>query len=227
MFEMQSVGGAATAFIAGLATSPHCVGMCGPIGCAVIPAGRGHDHGSALALYHGCRAIAYMLLGALMGALGTLVVGALQAPPARILPWVLVAVLLAIRLRLDRRLPKPQGWSRLYTKLQQRLQAVPGPLLGAGLGILTPLLPCGPLYLILTLCVFSGSPLLGAEMGLGFALGTIPLLWLAQAGMLRSRRKLSPYALLWLQRGIALIAAGVITWRMIASGGAFGEMLCG
>lgn len=226
MFDIHTVSGALTAFVAGLATSPHCVGMCGPIGCAVIPAGKGEDHGAALALYHCCRAIAYMLLGALMGALGNGVVDLLQSSPARFLPWVLVAVLVAIGLRLDRYLPKPAAWSRYYARWQLRLRQLPAPLLGAGLGFLTPLLPCGPLYLILTLCLFSGSALLGAELAIGFALGTIPLLWLAQAGFLRARHKISPTVLMWVQRVIALSAAGIIAWRMIASEGKFGEWLC-
>lgn len=226
MFDIHTVSGAATAFIAGLATSPHCVGMCGPIGCAVIPAGKGEDHGTALALYHCCRALAYMFIGALMGALGTVVVGTLQSTPAHILPWVLVAVLIAIGLRLDRYLPKPIAWSRFYARAQLRFRQLPTPLLGAGLGLLNPLLPCGPLYLILTLCLFSGSPLLGAELALGFALGTIPLLWLAQIGFLRARKKISPVFLMWMQRIIALTAAALIAWRMIASGGAFGEWMC-
>lgn len=215
-----------TAFLAGLATSPHCVGMCGPIGCAVIPAGKGEDHATALALYHCTRALAYMIIGALMGTLGTVVVGALESTPAHFLPWVLVAVLVAIGLRLDRHLPKPAAWSRLYAVAQVRIRQMPAPVLGAGLGLLTPLLPCGPLYLILMLCLFSGSPLLGAELALGFALGTIPLLWLAQAGFLRARRKISPTVLMWIQRSIALIAAGIISWRMIASEGQFGEWMC-
>lgn len=225
--DFYAISGAATAFVAGLATSPHCVGMCGPIGCAVIPLGKGGTTSTNLALYHGARAISYMLLGAIMGAVGNGMVGILQSQPARILPWVLVGVLVAIGLRLDTYLPKPAAWGRLYSRLTQKLQQLPGPVLAGGLGAATPLLPCGPLYMIWLLCLFSGSPVLGAEMGLGFALGTIPLLWMGQAAFLHYRKKISPKILRWIQGSIALTAAAVITWRMIASDGQFGEMLCG
>lgn len=225
--DFYAISGAATAFIAGMATSPHCVGMCGPIGCAVIPLGKGGTTSGNLALYHGARAISYMLLGAIFGALGSVMVVVLQSPPARVLPWVMVAALLAIGLRLDRFLPKPAGWTRAYHRLNGRLRQLPAPALSAGLGAATPLLPCGPLYMIWILCLFSGSPLLGAELGLGFALGTIPLLWLGQAAYLHYQKKFSPTLLRRIQAGIALAAAAIITWRMIASGGQFGEMLCG
>lgn len=224
--EFQAITGALTAFMAGLATSPHCVGMCGPIGCAVIPMGKGGTTSTNLGLYHGMRALSYTLLGAIMGALGSTVVDLLQSTPARVLPWIMVAVLVMIGLRLDRFFPKPAAWSRYYHKLTNRMRKMSGASLGAGLGLITPLLPCGPLYLILVLCLFSGSPILGAELALGFALGTIPLLWIGQAAFLHYRKQISPNILRWIQGSIALIAAAVISWRMIASGGEFGEMLC-
>ncbi|MEO0794608.1 MAG: sulfite exporter TauE/SafE family protein [Verrucomicrobiota bacterium] len=215
------------AFIAGLITSPHCVGMCGPIGCATLPLGNSETSLVwASASYHLGRSIAYGLIGCLAGMIGGPVLAAFGASPAQFLPWMMVVMLLFVAFRLDRHLPKPKGWNGFFFKLNQKVRTFPRWTLGGGLGLLTPLLPCGPLYLIFTVALFSGSAIRGAEIGLGFALGTIPLLWLAQAGYFRYRGKLSSKGLRWVQCGFALAAAGLISWRMIASGGEFGEQFC-
>ena len=85
------------------------------------------------------------------------------------------------------------------------------------LGIATPLLPCGPLYFLVALALLAGSAVRGAEMMLAFGLGTVPLLWLAQAQFHWVRRRLSP---LWLNRtrvALALVAAVTIGWRLRAT----------
>jgi sulfite exporter TauE/SafE len=87
----------------------------------------------------------------------------------------------------------------------------------AAVGLATPLLPCGPLYLLVTLALLSGSALRGLEFMLAFGLGTVPLLWLAQSQFYWVRQKLSP---LWLDRtraALALATALVIGWRLRAT----------
>lgn len=227
MLNAATIDSATAAFIAGLVTSPHCVGMCGPIGCATLPLGQSESSLAwATASYHLTRALAYMLIGLLAGVVGGSALDALGAAPTRILPWLMVAMLLVVALRLDRYFPKPKAWGGLFSKLSRRVRTLPRWLLGAGLGALTPLLPCGPLYLIFTVALFSGNALRGAEIGLGFALGTIPLLALFQTGFFRYQGKFSPSALRWTQCVFALAAAGLITYRMIASNGEFGEQFC-
>lgn len=227
MLEAAMIDSATAAFVAGLVTSPHCVGMCGPIGCATLPLGQSESSLAwATASYHLTRALSYMTICLLAGLIGGPVTAAFGAAPARVLPWVMVAFLLAVAFRLDRHFPKPKRWSGLFTKLSLRARKLPRWALGAGLGLLTPLLPCGPLYLIFTVALFSASPVRGAEIGLGFALGTIPLLALAQGGYFRYQGKFSPQRMRWIQCAFALAAAGLITYRMIASGGEFGAQFC-
>ena len=92
----------------------------------------------------------------------------------------------------------------------------------AALGVATPLLPCGPLYFLLSLALFAGSALRGAETLLAFGLGTVPLLWLAQSQFHWLQARLSP---LWLGRlrvTLALATALVIGWRLRATLGLAG-----
>jgi sulfite exporter TauE/SafE len=82
------------------------------------------------------------------------------------------------------------------------------------MGLLTPLLPCGPLYAMFALALLSGSAAKGAEFAITFGLGTVPLLWLAQWQMDRLRMQLSPRAINRVQRGLALATALVLAWRL-------------
>lgn len=221
------IDGAAMAFVAGLLTSPHCVGMCGPIGCAVLPMGKAKQSvGWALGSYHLARVVSYTILGALMGLMGSAVFDVFSAKAFRIFPWVMVALLLVLAFRLERYLPKPRIWHIAYSRATAKLRQLPRPLIGLGLGLATPLIPCGPLYLILTLCLFNGSALVGAEIGLGFSLGTIPLLWAGQSGFFWLKNKLPASGLRWIQCGVALSAALLISWRMLASANGLDGMIC-
>ena len=66
----------------------------------------------------------------------------------------------------------------------------------------------------MALAAFAGTAARGAEMMLAFGLGTVPLLWLAQNRMEWLRRRFSPLALLRFQGGLALVAAGIVSWRL-------------
>jgi sulfite exporter TauE/SafE len=80
--------------------------------------------------------------------------------------------------------------------------------------LLTPFLPCGPLYAVFIALMASGSAARGAEAALAFGLGTVPLLWLAQHQFHRLRLKLTPIRLARLQRGLALVTALLLAWRL-------------
>ena len=84
----------------------------------------------------------------------------------------------------------------------------------ATLGLATPLLPCGPLYFLLSLALLSGSAARGAETLLAFGLGTVPLLWFAQTNYHWLRLKLGPVWLARAQATLAVTAALLISWRL-------------
>ncbi|MFP4069662.1 MAG: sulfite exporter TauE/SafE family protein [Verrucomicrobiota bacterium] len=215
MFDHQTVYNGYTALIAGLVTSVHCVGMCGPLSCAFAPS-KPSDASPQLILtsYHLSKLLSYGVIGLLAGAFGGLVVRAVGESWLNYLPWVLVVFFLAVGFRLDRHLPKPKWLGNAYARITRRFGRTRKPVTAAVIGLATPLLPCGPLYMIFGLAMFSGSALRGAEFAVGFGLGTLPLLWLAQSQFMRLNGRLNSAWLSRIQRTVAVVAALVVAWRL-------------
>ena len=229
MFDPLSVYNGYTALLAGLVTSFHCVAMCGPLACAFAPrprsatdangAGQGgpafqENPTVILSAYHGAKLLAYGIIGALAGAFGSRFMGSLQGAWLQWLPWILVVFFLMVALRLDRHFPKPKRLGSLYRRLTLRFFKLPKAYAAGMLGLASPLLPCGPLYVIFGLALFTGSAWQGLEFALGFGLGTLPLLWFAQSRFMRLHATTSRRWLPRLQRGAALCAALVVAWRL-------------
>lgn len=207
---------------ASLLGSLHCVGMCGGL-VAVVAAARGPCApprgrlGDQLT-YHAGRGLSYALVGALMGALGAGVdrlgaVGGLQrvaatAAGAGMLLWG-AGALLSWRGLLPalpslpggRALARAFAWS---ARLGPRGRAL---LTGA----LTPLLPCGWLWLFAATAAGTGSALGGLAVMVAFWAGTVPALFGLGlglglgAGALSLRRHLP-----WI-RGATLVVVGLLT----------------
>lgn len=211
----SAINSPTAAFIAGLVTSLHCAGMCGPLACALMPVrGDAADAQTVSTTYHLTRLTSYAVLGAVAGGLGALPLDWFSTSSLRWFPWLLVAFFVALAFRLDRHLPKPAALGRLSLRLTAKLRGRSRVQAAAALGLATPLLPCGPLYILLGLSLVSGSALRGVEFMLAFGLGTVPLLWLAQSQFHWVRQKLSP---LWLDRtrlALALTTALVLGWRL-------------
>jgi hypothetical protein len=203
---------AAGAFMVGLLTSAHCALMCGPWLCAALP--------KPSPAYHVGRTMAYTALGTTAGALGKQPLQALLGPhsPAALLPWVLALLLASILIGWKPSLPKPRALQRLSLRLGGNLRPHKISARGFLTGILTPLLPCAPLYLVLAACLVSGSALAGAQFAMAFTLGTIPLLWLSQSGWGRLSRRLSPARMRTLQRSMAALALVMVLARLLPAG---------
>ncbi|WP_414663299.1 sulfite exporter TauE/SafE family protein [Horticoccus sp. 23ND18S-11] len=216
--ELAAINSPGAAFIAGLITSLHCAGMCGPLACSLMPVrGDRSDAQTVSTVYHVSRLAGYAVLGGAAGAIGRAPLLFLSESWLRWLPWLLVFFFVALALRLDRYLPKVAALGRFTWKLQGWMQGRSRVQAAAAVGLATPLLPCGPLYFIVSLALLSGSTLRGVEVMLAFGLGTVPLLWLAQTQFHWVRRKLSP---LWLGRvriTLALTTAAMISWRLRAT----------
>lgn len=216
--EFASITGPGTAFLAGLVTSLHCAGMCGPLACAIMPApAERADAHTVSTVYHLSRLTGYGVLGALAGGVGRWPLMLLGESALRYLPWLFVIFFLAVAVRFDQRLPKVPLLGRAYSWLLFHLRGTRGHSRlrsAATLGLATPLLPCGPLYFLLSLALLSGSAVRGAETLLAFGLGTVPLLWFAQANYHWLRLKLGPVWMARMQTSLAVAAALLISWRL-------------
>ncbi|WP_238710172.1 sulfite exporter TauE/SafE family protein [Oceanipulchritudo coccoides] len=231
MIEVSSITGPWPAFIAGMVTSLHCAGMCGPLACYIAPKpGSASSFATVASLYQIGRLISYTLIGGLAGGLGMVALGWVdiyQHSLSRFLPWLLVMFFLLVAFRIDKYFPKPAFLTPLLMRLQQRAQALPRPLSGLLVGILTPLLPCGPLYAVFGLALMTQSPIRGAEFLLLFGLGTLPLLWVVQAAFSRWQGAISPVAISRIQRGLALIVAVILGLRLYFFETGQGGLFCG
>jgi sulfite exporter TauE/SafE len=213
--ELAGITGPVSALLAGLVTSLHCAGMCGPLACSLMPARRDEADPHAVAtIYHVTRLAGYSLLGALVGGLGRVPLSFVGESAMRYLPWLLVVFFIAVAVRFDRRLPRLPLLGRAYLAVSGRLRGGSRLKAAALLGFATPLLPCGPLYFLLSLALLSGSALKGAETLLAFGLGTVPLLWFAQANYHLIRVRVGPVWLGRIQTALALVVAAVLVWRL-------------
>jgi len=177
-------------FVLGLATSLHCVGMCGPM--IVTYAVKSVRNDSWLAsvvpnvAYQAARTLSYVLVGALLGAVGS----AFDLTGIR--PWILALAgvfMIILGLGMTGKAPwaarlSPRPPRALVTALSNlRRRAVAEESAGEStwatpmaFGLLTGLLPCAPLQGAQIAAAASGSATAGAAGMFAFALGTMPLL---------------------------------------------------
>lgn len=184
MIEVAIAAGAA----AGLASIPHCAGMCGPV--AAFAGTRGTGVKPSLA-YHGGRLVSYALLGAAAGAGGSMIGDALPARWASAsLSWSLAAALALAAWRLWRTAearptePVRIGIGPRRRTLSERLFALL-PKHPAALGLITGLLPCGALYAAVLIAAGSGGAPAGAASMLAF--GLVSATGLAVVGAVASK----------------------------------------
>ena len=212
MIEIQTT---LAALVVGLATSFHCVGMCGPIACGLGTLAKSEGQRLVAAtLYHGLRLSSYALIGGICGALGKQPLKWFFDSPAVLLPWVMVAILCIMALGLDKRVPRPAILNRFTARARFKVGRFSAYGAAAAMGLLTPLLPCSPLYMVFAAALAAGSGAKGAEFTLAFGLGTVPLLWLAQHQFHRIRARLTPMAMNRLRRGLAFVTALILAWRL-------------
>lgn len=193
----------------GLANSVHCACMCGPLALAFQGGAKG------TASYHLGRTTSYGAMGVGLGGLGSaLGAGELGTPTAWV-AFVLAAGMLIAAVFGERALRLP-GLGKLTQKLLAGSRGW-SPTARAGvMGFATPLLPCSVLWSAWAGAAVAGSPPAGGAVMLGFALGSLPLLALAQSQALRLAQRFGPRTLLWVQRGAMLLAAGMLLWRGVA-----------
>jgi sulfite exporter TauE/SafE len=202
----------------GVAGMLHCAGMCGGLAMVASCSRR-----SGLILYLTGKASAYLLLGALAGALGELV---MRSTPfgwgARILSVLMGVVLLILALEslgLVRIASSNPRWFRALARTLSRLAGERGSAGSLLLGFANGFLPCPLTYGFVALAAASGSALWGAATLLVLAVASAaPLSACGLAGR-RLGGRLPAFV------GLVMLAmAAAAFYRALTSSGAFSHM---
>ena len=174
--ELGNSAGFGAAFLLGLMTSPHCLGMCGGIllgNCA-----QSRSPALASLAYNVGRILSYTAIGGIFGALGTVTAYSMSVKSMVFTMVGLAVILIGLNLwgllpGLGALIASQPSFCQLPTQTQKCFAG--RPLL---IGLLTGLMPCASLYAMWLHAVSGGSAVYGAETMLAFALGTAPLLFL-------------------------------------------------
>lgn len=164
--------GFAAIFLAGLFSSPHCIGMCG--GLLLGQSSRSRSPALASLLYNLGRVLAYTAIGAAFGALGTVL---RYTDNMRSMVFTMLGLTVAL-LGLNMwglfpglRALFPGQNSACQLSAGMRVRSAGRPLV---IGLLTGLMPCGVLYAMWLHAITGNSAAYGAISMLVFSLGTVP-----------------------------------------------------
>ncbi len=206
---------AGTVFVASLAGSLHCAGMCGGLVAFAAAGGRGAPVHLA---YHGGRLLSYAALGLASGAFGAAVdlggsaVGVKQGA-AVLAGGLMVAFGVVVLLRWRGvRVPHPPAPAFVrdgFGRLMKRTQAQPPVMRAATIGLLTAFLPCGWLYAFVVTAAGTASPWLGALAMTAFWAGTVPVLAALGVGVQKLAGPLRRH--LPVATALALVVVGLAT----------------
>ena len=169
-----------SAFILGIVSSLHCIGMCGPIVMA-IPINRSSKIESFIGIveYNFGRILTYSLLGFIVGfiGLGIQLIGFLQG--LSIISGIFI-ILYAWRKKLSIIAPIFNSSSNFLFKFSSKKMGIlfksNSPFRLFLLGVLNGLLPCGMVYSALMTSIIADSPLNAGLVLFFFGLGTLPTL---------------------------------------------------
>lgn len=209
-----------TAFLFGLLSSLHCVGMCGPI-ALMLPIGqtKGIAKGFRIALYHLGRLSAYASIGLFFGLLGRgLFIAGLQQQ----LSIVIGIAMIIISLLSEKSLGKYAISKPIFQVLSKLKSAMGSQFKDRSmqsfftLGYLNGFLPCGMVYVALFGAIAMQTAASGSLYMLVFGLGTLPLMSsvsvLSNRLSLRTRNTIQQYipffaialGLLFIMRGLGM-----------------------
>jgi sulfite exporter TauE/SafE/copper chaperone CopZ/plastocyanin domain-containing protein len=189
-FPLAEAGmGYGMVFLIGLVTSVHCAAMCGGINLSqCLPVRAGGSGGREPAgkqkaalipglLYNSGRVVSYTLIGAAVGALGSVITltGAMRGI-VQLIAGIFM-IIMGINMlgffpflrKLSPRLPK------VFTrKIEAKQASGKSPFF---IGLLNGFMPCGPLQAMQLYALSTGSPAAGALSMFLFSLGTVPLMF--------------------------------------------------
>ena len=229
MIDILHPGAVLGAFLFGLAGSLHCLGMCGGVaGMAMLVQDAPRAQFRWLLAWQGGRMLSYSVFGMIAGSFGL----ALRHLPAFTLVQGGLVAITSVALVLSG--SQLMGWRSPLQAMEQRgaigfIRLLPlvrrwmpprTPWRAAVMGGLWGLVPCGFLYTMLTAAAAFGHPGQGALMMAGFALGTMPMLFMAASGirlgLLRQKRLRFLFGALVAGTGVVGMVGVLTGSRMLA-----------
>lgn len=210
------------AFVVGLFSALHCVGMCGGIigalTLSLAPAVRGHWGRLSLFLvaFNLGRVSSYAAAGALLGWLGQrLTAATTQTGLHEGLRLLAALILVGIGLHMAGWFPRFAVIERIGEPLWRRLQPLRRLLLpvaslprALGYGAVWGWLPCGLVYSMLLSAPAQADPVAGALFMAAFGLGTLPTL--LATGLLAGRlHQLARNPRVRVAAGLSVVALGL------------------
>ena len=179
-----------SAFLLGLFSTIHCVGMCGGIIGALslsLPMEIRSQKPRMLLFvttYNLGRIISYSLAGLIAGAIGTSVLSSVGFDQGHaVLRAIGVAMMVAIGLYLAGWLPQLAVVEKIGVPVWKKLEPLGRRLLpvaslpkALAYGLIWGWLPCGLVYFVLVWALTAGNAVQGALTMLAFGLGTLPTL---------------------------------------------------
>lgn len=169
-----------SAFIFGLISSFHCIGMCGPI-AMMLPVDKqiGVKKATQVTVYHLGRLFAYGTIGLFFGLLGKgfFLAGIQQKISIVIGVIMIIVVLTPERIFAQYNFSKPvyKIISKIKTNLGKHFRSKSYKSLFI-IGVLNGFLPCGMVYVALFGAIAMQSAELGVLYMILFGLGTVPLM---------------------------------------------------
>ena len=169
-----------TAFIFGLISSLHCIGMCGPI-AMMLPVDRSNQTKKTLQIftYHLGRLAAYASIGFIFGLFGK---GFSMAGLQQELS-VLLGIIMIVIVVIPEKVFIAYNFSKPIFKVISKIKAALGSQFKNKsyrslftIGLLNGFLPCGMVYVALFGAIAMQSPSLGILYMLLFGLGTVPMM---------------------------------------------------
>lgn len=218
-------------FLAGLAGSWHCVGMCGGFACALGWDGPGHPAGLMRQyVYNLGRVTSYCFIGALAGYLAAGLCTSEGATLAttdaqRVLAVASGILMVFIGLQFLGLIRRRHGAAlvgvggQLMAGPLRGVLRAPGPAAPLAFGVFNGFLPCPLVYAFAAQAAASGGPLPGLLVMLSFGLGTFPAMLLTgmfAQQLYRSQGGAGGHVARWRQRsvdfaGAFIVFLGVIT----------------
>ena len=169
-----------TAFIFGLISSFHCIGMCGPI-AMMLPIDRNNQAKKVTQIitYHLGRLFAYSTIGFIFGMLGKgfLLAGMQQKMSIFIGIAMILIILIPEKVVANYNFSKPifKVISKIKTTLGSQFKNKSYKSLFT-IGLLNGFLPCGMVYVALFGAIAMQSPTFGVLYMVLFGLGTVPMM---------------------------------------------------